>query len=83
MARQRRSAAERAEPGRHIEATTLYTRYEAVRLLRMSEARFGDEVRVGRLRCRLDGKRQLFLGRWLLDWLELPAVQPRAETVEA
>lgn len=56
-----------------ISRDAIYTRREAVAALRMDVRRFGQEVRAGRIRCRQDGIRQLFMGQWLIDWVEQSA----------
>jgi hypothetical protein len=52
-----------------IEPGVMYTRAEACRLLRMRESRLKAEVDTGRLKCKVDGRRRVFLGAWLLAWL--------------
>lgn len=60
-----------------IQATAIYTAAEAHRLLRIGRKVLSAEVREGRIACRWHGPRQLFEGRWLLDWVEkLPAQRP-------
>lgn len=53
-----------------IDPSRVYTRAELPALLRVGENYLAGEVRAGRLACRSRAGRQLFLGRWLIDWLE-------------
>lgn len=51
--------------------TAIYNHDEARKLLRVRKSRLMAEVDAGRLRCRMDGTRRLFLGEWLLQWVRL------------
>lgn len=53
--------------------TAIYNHDEARKLLRLRKSRLLAEVDAGRLRCRMDGTRRLFLGEWLLAWISRPS----------
>lgn len=52
-----------------IEAARVYTRPEACSVLRIGSDALREEVRSGRLVPAGAGRKQLFLGEALLDWL--------------
>jgi hypothetical protein len=64
---------EKAQPAARvspsIEASRTYNTDEAARALRMRKDRLKAEVDAGRLKCKVDGRRRVFLGAWLLAWL--------------
>jgi hypothetical protein len=52
-----------------IEPTRVYRREEIGVLLRIGRPSIDRAVREGALRSTIKGRRQLFLGQWLLDYL--------------
>lgn len=72
MKRTAKAARQSAQPEecRIIHPTGVYSRVLAARALGISEATFAGLVREGRLQVAQQGQRLLFLGAWLLDYLE-------------
>lgn len=70
--RQKRRAADAPAPKTPttIEPHSTYSRPEAAKLLRMRVDRLTEEVNAGRMKVKIDGRRWLFLGTWLIAWLE-------------
>jgi hypothetical protein len=69
----RARGAAREVTSRPIEANAVYSRAEAVALLRTSAAGLRREVEGGRVRVQWRDGKQLFLGKWLLEYLEAPS----------
>jgi hypothetical protein len=53
-----------------IQPTAVYLRADLPRLIYIGDNKIAEEIDAGRLRCKHDGRRQIFLGQWLLDWLQ-------------
>jgi len=61
-----------------IEPTRVYRREELPGLLRSGKHTIHEAIQDGSLRHTMRGRRQLFLGQWLIDWLS----KEPAETAE-
>lgn len=72
-----RAAPDDTPRGRHIDPTAVYSQREAARLLGMDVSRLREEVAAARLKERANANRREYLGRWLLDWYELPGDMAR------
>ncbi len=60
-----------------INATGVYFADDVKRLFKLRNSTLRRELRLGRLRVAKRGRRYLFLGRWLIAWVEAGEVRPR------
>ena len=81
MGRRKRTAREMAAgsapkpPATGIDPLAVYRLADLPGLIRVGFGVVREAVRSGELRCKIAGNRQLFLGQWLLDWVERPTGQ--------
>jgi hypothetical protein len=60
-----------------IDPEALYDDGSLRQALGLTEAALATARRAGTLRYTRQGKRTLYLGKWILDWLEAAAVKPQ------
>jgi hypothetical protein len=61
-----------------IDSEALYDDGSLRQAIGLTDAALANARRAGALRYTRQGKRTLYLGRWILDWLEAAAVKPSA-----
>ena len=59
-----------------IDPEAMYDDGSLCQALGLTDAALANARREGTLRYALQGKRTLYLGRWILDWLEAAAAKP-------